>query len=72
MYDRRKRMWSHLDTGSYITRVVSRIHRVKCPDCGICTTTVPWFSACTCVMYEFEARGIDLWQEMKTISAVAR
>ncbi len=51
---------------------VSRIHCVKCPDCEICTTTVPWFSACTRVMYEFEAMGIDLWQETKTISAVAR
>ena len=71
-YDRRKRNWRHLDTGSYITRVVSRIHRVKCPDCGIRTTTVPWSSPSARVTHEFDALAIDLLLEMKTVSAVSR
>ena len=71
VYDRRARKWRHLDTGTYRTYVVTELLRVKCPDHGVRTITVPWAERSARMTYEFEGMVIDWLQEV-SISAVSR
>ena len=41
-YDSRRRRWRHLDTCQYKTILEADVPRVKCPEHGVVTTTVPW------------------------------
>lgn len=41
-YDKRQRRWRHLDTCQLKTVLVSDVPRVKCPEHGVVTVSVPW------------------------------
>ena len=42
IYDRRERLWRHLDLGGMKTELRYAIRRVDCPRCGVTTELVPW------------------------------
>ena len=70
-YDSRRRRWRHLDTCQYKTILEADVPRVKCPEHGVVTTTVPWAGPNSGFTALFEALVID-WLKEASTSAVAR
>ena len=70
-YDSRRRRWRHLDTCQYKTILEADVPRVKCPEHGVVTTTVPWAEPNSGFTALFEALVID-WLKEASTSAVAR
>jgi transposase len=42
VYDRRERMWRHLDLGGIMCRLRYSLRRVTCPECDVKVEAVPW------------------------------
>jgi len=55
-----ERSWRHLDTMQFETRLVARIPRTDCPDCGVKTITVPWASKHARFTLMFDMFAIDV------------
>ena len=70
-YDSRRRRWRHLDTCQYKTILEADVPRVKCPEHGVVTTSVPWAEPNSGFTAMFEALVID-WLKEALTSAVAR
>ena len=70
-YDSRRRRWRHLDTCQYKTILEADVPRVKCPEHGVVTTTVPWAEPNSGFTALFEELVID-WLKEASTSAVAR
>ena len=70
-YDSRRRRWRHLDTCQYKTILEADVPRVKCPEHGVVTTTVPLAEPNSGFTALFEALVID-WLKEASTSAVAR
>ena len=62
-YDSRRRRWRHLDTCQYKTILEADVPRVKCPEHGVVTTTVPWAEPNSGFTALFEALVIDWLKE---------
>ena len=70
-YDRRPRMWRHLDTMQYRTLVRAEVPRVRCAEHGVQQVPVPWADAQVRFTALFEAMVID-WLQVASFAAVAR
>ena len=70
-YDRRPRMWRHLDTMQYRTLVRAEVPRVRCAEHGVQQVPVPWADAQVRFTALFEAMVID-WLQVASVAAVAR
>ena len=70
-YDRRSRMWRHLDTMQYRTLVRAEVPRVRCDEHGVQQVPVPWADAQARFTALFEAMVID-WLQVASFAAVAR
>lgn len=69
-YDKRQRRWRHLDTCQLKTVLVSDVPRVKCPEHGVVTVSVPWAEPGSGFTALFEALVID-WLKQASTSAVS-
>ena len=70
-YDRRPRVWRHLDTMQYRTLVRAEVPRVRCAAHGVQQVPVPWADAQARFTALFEAMVID-WLQVASFAAVAR
>ena len=70
-YDRRRRVWRHLDTMQYRTLVRAEVPRVRCAEHGVQQVPVPWADAQARFTALFEAMVID-WLKVASFAAVAR
>ena len=70
-YDRRPRVWRHLDTMQYRTLVRAEVPRVRCAKRGVQQVRVPWAEAQSRFTALFEAMVID-WLRVASFAAVAR
>ena len=70
-YDRRPRVWRHLDTMQYRTLVRAEVPRVRCAEHGVQQVPVPWADAQARFTALFEAMVID-WLKVASFAAVAR
>jgi transposase len=70
-HDTRLRRWRHLPTCQYKTILAAEVPRVRCPEHGVKTLTVPWSEPGSGFTALFEALVID-WLGETNISAVAR
>lgn len=70
-YDSRERRWRHLDTCQFRTQVVAQVPRVKCPEHGCLTISVPWAEQNSRYTLLFEAFVIS-WLRAASISAVSK
>ena len=70
-YDRRPRVWRHLDTMQYRTLVRAEVPRVRCAEHGVQQVPVPWADAHARFTAWFEAMVID-WLKVASFAAVAR
>ena len=70
-YDRRPRVWRHLDTMQYRTLVRAEVPRVRCAEHGVQQVPVPWADAQARFTALFEAMVID-WLQVASFAAVAR
>ncbi|MCY4075738.1 MAG: transposase family protein [Acidobacteria bacterium] len=70
-YDRRLRVWRHLDTMQYRTLVRAEVPRVRCAEHGVEQVRVPWVEAQSRFTALFEAMVID-WLKVASFAAVAR
>ena len=70
-YDRRRRVWRHLDTMQYRTLVRAEVPRVRCAEHGVRQVPVPWADAQARFTALFEAMVID-WLQVASFAAVAR
>ena len=70
-YDRRPRVWRHLDTMQYRTLVRAEVPRVRCAEHGVQQVRVPWAEAQSRFTALFEAMVID-WLKVASFAAVAR
>ena len=55
-----ERSWRHLDTMQFETRVIARIPRANCSECGVKTTEVPWAGKHSRFTLMFEAFAIHV------------
>lgn len=70
-YDRRRRQWRHLDTCQFRTLLVADVPRVRCPEHGVVTVSVPWAEPGSGFTALFEALVID-WLREASLAAVSR
>lgn len=70
-YDQRPRRWRHLDTMQYYTVLEANVPRVRCPEHGVRSVTVPWAEPGSGYTAFFEALVID-WLQEGSVRAVAR
>jgi len=70
-YDTRLRRWRHLPTCQYRTVLAAEVPRVRCPQHGVKTLSVPWSEPGSGFTALFEALVID-WLREASILAVAR
>ena len=70
-YDRRPRLWRHLDTMQYRTLVRGEVPRVRCREHGVQQVPVPWADAQSRFTALFEVMVIE-WLKVASIAAVAR
>ena len=70
-YDRRPRLWRHLDTMQYRTLVRAEVPRMRCREHGVQQVPVPWADAQSRFTALFEVMVIE-WLKVASIAAVAR
>lgn len=70
-YDKRRRVWRHLDTCQFKTILVADVPRVQCKEHGVVTVHVPWAEPGSGFTALFEALVID-WLKEASTQAVAR
>ncbi|MCY3837255.1 MAG: transposase family protein, partial [Gammaproteobacteria bacterium] len=68
-YDRRPRVWRHLDTMQYRTLVRADVPRVRCAEHGVQQVRVPWAETQSRFTALFEAMVID-WLKVASFAAV--
>ncbi|ANI39038.1 ISL3 family transposase [Mycolicibacterium vaccae] len=73
-YDRRRRRWRHLDLGTKRLWLIYEIRRLRCPDCGVITETVPWARPGARFTRDFEDMVLWLAQraDRTTVSTLMR
>ena len=64
-----ERTWRHLDTMQFETRLVARVPRTKCPQCGVKTCEVPWAEPHGRFTLLFEAFAIRVLQAASSVEA---
>ena len=63
--------WRHLDTMQFETRIIARIPRCQCPECGVKTITVPWAGRHSRFTLMFEGFAVALLQHCSSLQAAA-
>ena len=63
VHDWEERRWRHLDSCQFKTILVANVPRVRCPEHGTLTVTVPWAEKFGRFTRLFERLAIDLMQE---------
>lgn len=66
-----ERRWRHLDTMQFITELVARLPRCRCPEHGVKTIMPPWADKHSRFTLLFEAFAIEVLQACRTIKAAA-
>ena len=66
-----ERRWRHLDTMQFITELVARLPRSRCPEHGVKTVAPPWADKHARFTLLFEAFAIEVLQACRTIKAAA-
>lgn len=66
-----QRQWRHLDAMGFETLLSARMPRVKCPEHGVSTVTVPWAGAHSRFTLAFEAFAIQVLQSCASIQSAA-
>ena len=66
-----ERRWRHLDTMQFITELVARLPRCRCPEHGVKTVVPPWAAKHSRFTLLFEALAIDVIQACRTVKAAA-
>lgn len=64
-----ERIWRHLDTMQFETRLRARVPRCKCAQCGVKTVTVPWAGKHSRFTLLFEDFAIRVIQASSSIEA---
>lgn len=67
-----ERTWRHLDTMQFETRIVARVPRTKCSDCGVKTCAVSWAEPHGRFTLLFEAFAIEMLQAASSVEAARR
>jgi transposase len=63
-----ERTWRHLDTMQFETRIVARIPRTNCDQCGVKTIQVPWAGKHSRFTLMFEAFAIEVLNACGNVS----
>jgi transposase len=74
VYDRRPRLWRHLDLGGMVLSLRYDLRRVECRRCGVLTELVPWAEHRSGFTREFEQTAAYLAQrtDQTTVSTMLR
>ena len=74
VYDKRSRLWRHLDLGGMQLLLRYDLRRVDCPRCGVVTEAVPWAEHRSGFTREFEQTAAYLAQrtDQTTVSTMLR
>jgi len=62
-----ERRWRHLDSCQFKTILIAKIPRVKCPEHGVKTVSVPWAEGSSRFTLLFERFAIDVLQATQTV-----
>lgn len=62
-----ERRWRHLDSCQFKTILVAKVPRVKCPEHGVKTVSVPWAAGSSRFTLLFERFAIDVMQATQTV-----
>ena len=62
-----ERRWRHLDSCQFKTFLIAKIPRVKCPEHGVKTVSVPWAEGSSRFTLLFERFAIDVLQATQTV-----
>lgn len=62
-----ERRWRHLDSCQYRTILVARVPRVRCPEHGVKTCSVPWAERHSRYTLLFERFAIDVLRSTQTV-----
>lgn len=65
------RAWRHLDTCQYETHLKASVPRVKCENCGVTKSSVPWAQPYSRFSEMFECHVIDMIQSCQVIERSA-
>jgi len=68
---REERSWRHLDTCQMITTISSKLPRVKCPNHGVKTVSIPWSESNSRTTILFERFAIELLLSSKNQTKTA-
>jgi len=66
-----ERRWRHLDTMQFITELVVRLPRCRCPEHGVKTIVPPWAAKHSRFTLLFEAFAVEVLQACRTVKAAA-
>ena len=66
-----ERRWRHLDTMQFVTEIVARLPRCRCPEHGVKTVVPPWAAKHSRFTLLFEAFAVEVLQACRTINAAA-
>ncbi len=66
-----ERRWRHLDTMQFVTEIVARLPRCRCPEHGVKTIVPPWAAKHSRFTLLFEAFVVEVLQACRTINAAA-
>jgi len=64
-----ERSWRHLDTMQFVTHLHSKTPRIKCPEHGVKTISLPWATKHSGFTLMFEAFAIRVLQASRTTQA---
>lgn len=67
----KERRWRHLDTMQFVTEIVARLPRCRCPEHGVKTVVPPWAAKHSRFTLLFEAFAVEVLQACRTINAAA-
>jgi len=62
-----ERRWRHLDSCQFKTILVAQVPRIKCPDHGVKSVSVPWAEPYSRFTLLFERFAIDLLLATQTV-----
>lgn len=66
-----ERRWRHLDTMQFLTELVARLPRCRCPEHGVKTIVPPWGDKHSRFTLLFEAFAIEVLRACRTVKAAA-
>lgn len=66
-----ERRWRHLDTMQFVTEIVARLPRCRCPEHGVKTVVPPRAAKHSRFTLLFEAFAVEVLQACRTINAAA-